>query len=295
MSSYNSRTLIALIIPLLVTSSGLTFAQTLRTDVVSYDSVARRILETGLRDLEAFSMLQELTSTAGHRLSGSPGAEKAVELTRQMMVSHGFDNVHLEAVMVPHWVRGPIEQATVVKTLAREAFPLTVCALGGSIATPPDGIEGEVVEVKSFDELKSLGANVRGKIVFYNRPFDRTKVNTFEAYGGAVDQRSRGAIEAARVGAVAALVRSMTQALDDVPHTGMMNYADTVRKVPAAAVSTLDADSLSTLIKREKTVRVNLKLTCQILPDVQSANVVGQITGSEKPDEVIVVGGHLDC
>jgi hypothetical protein len=295
MSTYIFQTLIALIIPLLVTSSGLTFAQTLRTEVVSYDSVAKRILETGLRNLEAFNMLQELTSKAGRRLSGSPGAEKAVELTRQMMERRGFNNVHLEAVMVPHWVRGPIEEATVPKTTEREAIPLTICALGGSIATPPEGIEAEIVEVKSFDELKSLGAKARGKIVFYNRPFDRTKVNTFEAYGGAVDQRSRGAIEAARAGAVAVLVRSMTQALDDVPHTGAMNYADTVRKVPAAAVSTLDADSLSALLKREKTVRVNVKLTCQILPDVQSANVVGEITGFEKPDEVIVVGGHLDC
>jgi hypothetical protein len=294
MSTYIRHALIALIILLLVSASGVTSAQALRGGNAPYDSVAKRILETGLKDLEAFSMLQELTSKAGLRLSGSEGAAKAVELTRQMMERRGFDNVHLERVIVPHWVRGPVEEATVVKTASRDAIPLTICALGGSIATPPDGIEAEVVEVKSLDDVKALGTKVRGKIVFYNRPLDPTKLGTFEAYSGAVDQRSRGAIEAAKVRGVAVLVRSMTLALDDVPHTGHMNYADTVRKIPAAAVSTVDANLLSELLKREKTARVNLKLTCQTLPDVESANVIGQITGSEKPDEIIVVGGHLD-
>jgi carboxypeptidase Q len=152
-----------------------------------------------------------------------------------------------------------------------------------------------VIEVKSFDELRSLGDAAKGKIVFFNRPFDATKLNTFEAYGGAVDQRGRGAVEAAKVGGIAALVRSMTLAADDVPHTGVMSYVDSVKKIPAAAVSTVDADMLSRLLRHEKNVRVRMNLSCKTLPDVQSANVVGEITGSEKPDEVIVVGGHLDC
>ena len=295
MSASIRHSVVALIMLLLVSASRVASAQPLRAGNAAYDSIAKRILEAGLKELEAFSMLQELTSKAAHRLSGSQGAAVAVELTRQMMERRGFDNVHLESIIVPHWVRGPVEKATIVKTASREGIPLTICALGGSIATAAEGIEAEAVEVKSFDELKALGSRARGKIIFYNRPLDPTKLGTFEAYSGAVDQRSRGAIEAARLGGVAVLVRSMTQALDDVPHTGTMNYADTVRKIPAGAVSTVGADFLSGLLKREKTVRVNLTLTCQILPDVPSANVVGEITGSEKPSEIIVVGGHLDC
>ncbi len=262
---------------------------------LDYDSVAARFLATGLRSCETFEMLKELTSKVPHRLSGSAGAAKAVEITREMMVSRGFDKVHLETVMVPHWVRGDVEEAVITRSASKKGTPLTICALGGSIATPKGGIEGEVVEVKSFDELKSLGAAARGKIVFFNRPFDATKLNTFEAYSGAVDQRGRGAVEAAKVGGIAVLVRSMTLASDDVPHTGVMGYVDSVRKVPAAAISTVDADMLSALFAHEKNIKVRMKLTCETLPDAQSANVVGEITGSEKPDEVIVVGGHLDC
>lgn len=239
-------------------------------------------------------MLKELISKAPHRLSGSPGAEKAVELTKHMMEQRGFDKVHLEAIMVPHWDRGPVEEAVITRSAMRKNIPLTVCALGGSIGTPERGIEGEVIEVKSLDEAKALGVSAKNKIIFYNRAFDPTKLNTFQSYGGAVDQRSSGAMEAARVGAVAVLVRSMTQAIDDVPHTGTMHYADTVKKIPAAAISTLDAEMLSSLLSKGN-VRVNLKLSCQTLPDMPSANVVGEITGSEKPEEIIIVGGHLDA
>lgn len=262
---------------------------------VSYDSVATRLLETGLRSCEAFRMLQELTSQVPHRLSGSPGAAQAVGLTEKMMQERNFSKVHREKIMVPHWVRGPVEEAMITHSDSRPDTPLTICALGGSIATPEQGIEAEVVEVKSFEQLHALGAAAKGRIIFFNRPMDRTKLNTFEAYGGAVDQRSRGAVEAARMGGVAALVRSMTLALDDVPHTGVMGYLDSVKKVPAAAVSTVGAELLSRLLAQEKTVRIRLKLTCKTLPDEPSANVVGELTGSEKPDEVIVVGGHLDC
>lgn len=262
---------------------------------VTNDSVAARLLETGLRSCESFDMLKELTRKAPHRLSGSSGAAKAVELTKEMMVRRGFDKVHLEQVMVPHWVRGFVEEAMITRSATKKGVPLTICGLGGSIATPKQGIEGEVIEVKSFDELRSLGAVAKNKIVFFNRPFDPTKLNTFEAYGGAVDQRGKGAAEAAMVGGIAALVRSMTLAIDDVPHAGAMSYVDSVKKVPAAAISTTDADMLSKLLAQEKNIKVKMNLTCQKLPDVQSANVVGEITGSEKPGEVVVVGGHLDC
>jgi hypothetical protein len=259
-----------------------------------YDTIAARLLEAGLRDGEAFDLLGELTSNAGSRLSGSPGAEAAVELTRRMMAERGFDNVHLEPVMVPHWVRGDTEEAFIVGPAGERIAGLTICALGGSIGTPPDGIRGEVLEVHSFKELQDAGETAGGKVIFFNRPFDRSLLNTFAAYGGAVDQRSRGAVEGARAGAVGVLVRSMTNSIDDSPHTGALNYADDVPKIPAAAISTLDAEDLSSRLKSGEPVSVLMRLSCQTLPDVLSHNVVGEIRGSEVPEEVIVVGGHLD-
>ena len=220
---------------------------------VSYDSVATALMRTGLQSCEAFQMLKELTAKAPHRLSGSAGAAKAIEITRGMMNRLGFQEVHTETVTVPHWVRGSVEEAVITQSPMKKGTPLTICALGRSIGTPKDGVEGAVLEVKSFEELRSIGTGAKGKIVFFNRPFDAAKFNTFEAYGGAVDQRSRGAIEAAKVGAVGVLVRSMTLAIDDVPHTGSMSYDESVRKIPAAAVSTVDAAMLSGLIEKKRT------------------------------------------
>ncbi len=259
-----------------------------------------KLLEAGLRENGAFAMLQELCTKAPHRLSGSDGAALAVELTKQMMIDRGLANVHLEKIMVPHWVRGEEEAYIVADKLVKaqqtmQVQRLAVCALGGSIATPEKGFEAEVIEVKNFDQLKALGEKASGKIIFFNRPFDPTKLNTFEAYGGAVDQRSSGAMEAAKVGAIGVLVRSMTHSTDDVPHTGAMNYADTIKKIPAAALGVASANKLSDLLAKGNKVRVMMRLSCKTLPDVQSANVVGEITGTEKPKEIIVVGGHLDC
>ena len=269
------------------------FAQQTHPDS-HYVRVAQDLRDSGLRRCESYVMLQELTSGAPHRLSGSEGAARAVAMTRTMMEAKGFENIHLESLMVPVWVRGAVEEAAVVDRKNGGEIPLTICALGGSIPTPEEGIAAEVVEVKSFEELRSLGPAVKGKIVFFNRPFDPTKMNTFEAYGGAVDQRGAGAIEAAMAGGVAALVRSMTQAIDDVPHTGSMGYRDSIPKVPAAAISTLDAEMLAGLLKGEGRVKVRMRLSCRTLPEAASANVLGEITGSERPHEVIVVSGHLD-
>lgn len=263
------------------------------TKRVSYQDISKQIVNTALREGKAYELLVDLTKL-GPRLSGSPHAAAAVELTRQMMEQLGFDNVRLQQVMVPHWVRGPIEEAAVINSPTIGMMPLTVCALGGSVATPEMGVVGEVIEVKSFEELRTLGKKAEGKIIFFNRPMDPTKMDTFEAYGGAVNQRGSGAVEAAKVGGIAALVRSMTTRLDDVPHTGGLGYEDGVQKIPAAAISTHDANMLSRLIAQDKKVVVRLKLTCQTLPDAPSANVLGEIIGSEKPDEVIVIGGHLD-
>jgi len=260
----------------------------------SYQDILQRMMKAGMESYAAHHMLTELCTTIGPRLSGSANAEKGVQWAKRKMEELGFDRVWLEPVMVPHWVRGPVEEASIVASTSGKNIPLTVCALGGSIATPREGITAEVVEVRSFEELRALGDKSKGKIVFFNRPMERERFSTGEAYGRAVNQRGQGAMEAAKVGGVAALIRSMTTRLDDVPHTGMMVYSDTIPKVPTAAVSTVGADLLSEMLKKNPDLRLRLRLSCETLPDVESANVIGEIVGSERPDEVIVVGGHFD-
>ncbi len=258
-----------------------------------YEAVARQIIAEGLKTSGAYSLLEDLVKKTGHRLVGSPEAAKAVEWGRKTMEDLGFEKVHTEPCKVPHWVRGPIEEASIITSGGRN-IPINICALGGSIGTAEGGITAEVVQVKSFDELKSLGEKAKGKIIFFNRPMDPSKINPGEAYGGAVNQRGSGAVEAAAVGGVAALVRSMTMQLDNVPHTGSMHYIDTIPKVPAAAVSTIGSNMLDSLLAVDENLKIKIRLTCQTLPDVESANVVGELTGTEKPEEVIVIGGHLD-
>jgi hypothetical protein len=197
-------------------------------------------------------------------------------------------------VTVQHWVRGDIEEAKIIQARQMNPYPLSVTALGWSIATPAPGISAPVVEAASFDELRRLGEKVKGKIVFFNKAMDRAYLDTFRAYGEAVPLRGRGAAEAAKQGAVAVLVRSMTLRTDDDPHTGMVQYDPKVAKIPAAALSTLDADFLSDLLQKDDSVVVNLKLSCRELPPVASANVVGELHGTDWPDQIILLGGHLD-
>lgn len=259
----------------------------------SYEDVAARIIRTGLSTGKAYGLLSDLCLNIGHRLSGSPEAAKAVVWGKRMMEEYGLENVRLEPVMVPRWVRGRMEEGWIVRSSGKK-IPLRICALGGSVGTPKEGITAGIVEVTSFEELRAMGDAAEGKIVFFNRPMDPTKYSTFEAYGGAVDQRGQGSVEAAKVGGVAALVRSMSTRIDDVPHTGAMGYNDSIPKVPGAAVSTRGAEILDSLLARDKQLKVHLNFSCETLPDVESADVIGELTGSEKPEEVIVVGGHLD-
>lgn len=266
----------------------------LRSERPPYDSLAQRMIVEGMKTYPAYDLLHDLCINIGPRLSGSPEAARAVEWGKKKMEELGFENVRLEPVTVPHWVRGKTEELVVVRFSGMPIQSLNICALGGSIATPKEGITAEVVEVQSFDELHALGDKIKGKIVFYNRPMDRTKFFPGEAYGGAVDQRSKGAIEAGKMGAAAVIVRSMTTRLDDVPHTGAMNYVDTIPKIPAAAISTVGAEALSDLLKKEPGVKVRIKMDCEILPDAESANVVGELRGSSLPNEIVVIGGHLD-
>src|ERR1017187_2763793 len=272
--------------------------------LLSFQSIAqtdeqaniRRFYSESLSNGKSYQLLEYLVDKIGARLSGSPQAAAAVEWGRQTMERLGADSVIMQEVMVPHWVRGAKERGDILS----DKFPagaqnVPVCALGGSIATPEFGIKGEVVEVHNFDELKNLGkGKIQGKIVFFNRPMDPTLINTFEAYGGAVNQRGSGAVEAAKLGAIAVIVRSMTPNHDDFPHTGGMHYADDVEKIPAAAISTNDADLLSKLLKEDPKTGFFLKMNCQTLPDEKSYNVIGVIKGTEYPNEIVTVGGHLD-
>lgn len=252
---------------------------------------AVRLKDAALTGLTAFPMLKELTA-GGHRFSGSDGYERAVDWARRALTDAGADSVWLQPVMIPRWVRGPQERS--VMTLSGKRHALSVRALGGSVGTGPAGVTGRVIEVRSLDEAAALGPRANGAIVFYNRAFDRTKVNTFEAYGGAVDQRGRGAIEAARVGAVAVLVRSMTNAADDLPHTGAMRYHDSIPKIPAAALGSESAERLSRALRTGTNVTVTLTMECRTMPDRASHTVIGEVRGSERPDEIVLLGAHLD-
>ncbi|RKQ50570.1 Zn-dependent M28 family amino/carboxypeptidase [Roseivirga pacifica] len=257
--------------------------------------MVRAIFDEALERGESYQMLHFLTKNIGPRLAGSPGAAAAVEWTRQQMMSYGFDTVFLQPVMVPHWVRGKQEKGRIVNSQKIGSMPIKVVALGNSIGTGPDGTVAEVVEVQDFDELEKLGrAAVEGKIVFFNRPMDPKLMDTFAAYSGAVNQRGAGPSEAAKYGAIGVVVRSMSSFKDDVPHTGSTNYALNVPKIPAVAISTNDADLLSGLLKDDDELKFYFETHAQMLPEVLSYNVVGEIRGTEKPDEIIVVGGHLD-
>jgi len=257
--------------------------------------IARKFFDEALVNGKCYEMLEDLCKNVGARLSGSPEAAKAVEWGKREMEKYDFDRVFLQEVMVPHWVRGDIETGAILTSDGKHRKDVPVCALGGSISTIEGGLEAEVVEVKDFDELEKFGMDViKGKIVFYNRPMDPKLISTGAAYGGAVNQRHRGAAEAVKYGAVGVIVRSMTLSLDDVPHTGSMKYDSVGTKIPAAAISTKGANYLSVLLKTDPNAMFQLELSCKTLPDEKSYNVIGEIRGSEKPEEIILVGGHLD-
>lgn len=253
----------------------------------------RKIYDEALVNGKPYQNLEYLCEKIGPRLSGSANAQKAVDWTKKLMEQYGFDRVFLQEVMVTHWVRGEKEQAKIV--FGKQQIAVPVVALGGSIGTEKNGLTAGVIEVQGLQELKSLGENaIKGKIVFYNRPFDQRFIETGSAYGAASDQRFKGPAEAAKYGAVGVIVRSMTEILDDYPHTGATAYDDGGNKIPAAAISTKGANLLSSMLKQQKDVKFYLKQNCETLPDVLSYNVVGELKGTENPNEFITVGGHLD-
>ncbi|SNR31876.1 PA domain-containing protein [Maribacter sedimenticola] len=252
--------------------------------------------DTALINGTGYNWLNYISNQIGGRLSGSVQAQQAVDYTKSQLDSLGLDNVWLQPVMVPKWVRGTPEFAY-YETTPGMTTNVAICALGGSVATPPKGLKAKIVEVTGIEGLEQLGKKgIEGKIVFFNKPMDPTSVNTFDAYSNCVDQRYAGAMEASKYGAVGVIVRSMNLRLDDFPHTGSMGYGDQPvnERIPAAAISTNGAELLSTSLKLNPDINFYFKQNCKQFQDVESYNVIGEITGSTLPNEVIVVGGHLD-
>ena len=253
------------------------------------------IYKFSLTNSQCYSWLDDLSNKIGQRISGSVGAEKGVAYVKAQLETLGLDKIYLQEVMVPKWVRGEKETAYILDNKAKVSIP--ICALGGSVATSKNGLSAEVIEVHSLKELETLGVEkVKGKIVFYNRPFEPENIDAFKSYGNCVDQRYYGARDAAKYGAVGTIVRSMNFRLDDFPHTGGQSYGDLPKEqyIPTAAISTNAAELLSKKLKENGSLKFFMKLSCQTFDDVLSYNVIGEITGSEHPEKIMIVGGHLD-
>ena len=257
--------------------------------VAAEDDPAGRIIGTALVESRAYEKLTYLSDRIGHRLSGSAAMEQAVAWTAAEFKRDGIEHVWTEKVMVPHWVRGDAS-ARITAPIDR---PMTLLALGGSVGTAEDGVTADVVEVSSFEELDGLGESVAGKIVLFNLQIQRG----FDAeigYGAGSKLRVHGPSRAAGLGAVATLIRSLGTASFRLPHTGTLHYAEDQERIPAAAISSEDADLIHRLLASGDRVRVELKLGCRTLPDAPSANVLAEIRGRERPEEIVVIAAHLD-
>ena len=248
----------------------------------AYRDVANRIIDAATGDHDAYARLTELVERFGPRISGSAALERAIDWMVEEMETDGFDNVHTERVMVPHWVRGE-ESLEMILPWPRD---LPMLGLGFSVGTPPGGIRGEVLVVNSFEELEERADDAQGRIVLFNVPFT--------TYGQTVQYRSRGAVAAAQAGAVASLIRSVTPYSQQTPHTGNSRYEDGVPRIPHAAITVEDADLLQRMQERGERIEVHLRMEAQTFPDVPGRNVMAEIRGREFPDEVVVFGGHID-
>jgi carboxypeptidase Q len=279
-AAQNLRALLAIPL-LLLLSAGQHRAQS-PSWLDAYREPASRLIAESTSSQFAWERLALLGDTYGHRLSGSTALAGAIEWAVAEMQKDGLEEVRAEPVKVPHWVRGKESLEITAPAPSR----LAMLGLGNSVGTPPDGIEAEVLVVRSFTELDAAGPRVKGRIVLFNAPFT--------TYDATVEYRTSGPSRAAALGAVAALVRSIGPPGLRTPHTGVLVYTATVPRVPAAAISTEDADRLQRMQNRGTAVRVLLQMQAKFLPDADSANVIAEIRGRERPDEVVVVAGHLD-
>jgi len=255
-----------------------------------YQSAVDKIVAATLDQNDAYKKLEELCLSIGHRLSGSTQLEKAIDWAIETMKKDGQENARREKVMVPHWVRGE-ESATMLEPRVER---LSMLGLGGSIGTPPEGITAPILVVQDKDDLDRKGDAARGKIVLFNNPMPPYHPETGSGYGKTVQYRGKGASLAAEKGAVACLVRSVTARSLRTPHTGAMRYQDDVPKIPAAAISIEDAETIAGLQDRGIPVVVNLKMEAKTLDDAPSANVVAELRGRERPEEIVIISGHLD-
>ncbi|MGO4920744.1 M20/M25/M40 family metallo-hydrolase [Maribacter spongiicola] len=256
----------------------------------------KKLYDVALTEGAGYNWLNYLSNQIGGRLSGSIQAQQAVNYTKSQLDSLGVDKVWLQPVMVPKWVRGTPEFAY-YETSPGATTNVAICALGGSVPTPQQGIKANIIEVDGIEQLAILGKDkISGKIVFFNKPMDATQIDTFTAYSNCVDQRYAGAEEASKYGALGVIVRSLNLRLDDYPHTGSMGYGEQPEseRIPAAAISTNGAELLSTSLKLNPEINFYFKQNCKQFNDVESFNVIAEIRGTTKPEEVIVVGGHLD-
>jgi len=259
------------------------------------EKTIKAFFDEALTDKTAYKNLETLCKNYKGRITGSEQAAAAVDYTFQLMQNMKLDRIEKQPVQVPCWARGEREVAN-IQSVKNGIKEVPVSALGMSVGTGNAGLSAKVVEVQNFEELEKLGRkNIAGKIVFFNRPMDPTLINTFAAYGGAANQRTQGASEAAKYGAVGVVVRSLTTALDDSPHTGVMRYADSIQKIPAVAISTNGADLLSASLKSDSDLKFYFRTTCETKAEVTSHNVIGEIKGSVYPDQIITIGGHLDA
>lgn len=280
---------------LALTLSTVWFVLTSTVNGQSDEDALKTIYSTSLTNGNSYQWLEYLSNRIGGRLSGSTNAKLAVQYTKAELEKLDLDKVWLQPVMVPKWVRGQKEMAY-FETLG-VINKVNICALGGSVATPNGGVKSELLEVNSYKDLEALGEEkIKGKIVFINRPLDAYRINTFQAYGGCSSERYFGASEAAKYGAVGTIIRSLSSRLDDFPHTGSMSYGGLPisQRIPSAAISTNDAAKLSDALKQNKDLKFYFEQSCKQFDDVQSYNVIGEITGNEFPEEYIVVGAHLD-
>jgi hypothetical protein len=276
-------TRLTFILPIMLLAATLSSAQRPNTLAVEYRAVAGKLIGAALVDEGGWQKLSYLTTRIGNRLSGSASLETAIQWVFERMKAEGLENARLQPVKVPHWVRGR-ESARVVAPVDKQ---LNMLGLGSSVATAPEGITAPVVVVGSFNELEALGeSKVRGKIVLYDV--------AWEGYEQTVTYRTSGASRAARLGAVAALVRSMTGSSLYTPHTGNQTYAANATKIPVASVTVEDVAWMRRMVEGGQEVQVRLQMEAQILPDADSANVIAEIAGRELPDEVVVLGGHID-
>ncbi|TAH39690.1 MAG: M28 family peptidase [Planctomycetota bacterium] len=269
-------------------------ARDVRPAVAARPELAQALLDRGLGERRAYGMLVELLEVAPKRLAGSPGYEAAARWAERTMQDIGLANVRMEPVMAPHWERGDPERAS-ARLADGSALELSACALGGSPAGSVTAPAVELNGLAALAELEAAGGSLQGRIVFLNQRMNPAARSSFQAYGGAAGQRTRGPALAAKLGAVGVVIRSLSSADDDVPHTGMTRFEDAGPKIPALALGVQSAERLSAALAAGKVESVTLETHCRELADREQWNVVGEIAGSKWPEEVVVLGAHLDA